>query len=142
MADISCEWPFPDVGIGSLLIGPDGDVLMCDGETEARQRVGRRVLSNPRQVLSDGTTLPPDLIFDGQYGVGARRLIGSATNAAKIDTLKQQIRDGMVADELVSTNPPPDVLIQSGQNGNLFLVGIFVPTTTGKPTATPRLPLT
>lgn len=138
---MSCPWPFPDLSLGGLQVGPDGDLLMCDGAEEARQRVARRVLSNPRQVLADGTVLPPDNLFDPQYGVGVRRMIGQAVNAAGIDKLRQLIRDGMIVEDTVSSNPPPDVLIQS-TNNNIFFIAAFVPAGSASPTSTPKIPLT
>lgn len=114
---------------------------MCDGPVEAVQRVTRRTMSNSRQVLASGQVLPPDYIFDTAYGANVRRAIGQAVNAAGIDAMRQMIRDGMVQEDTVSANPPPDVLIQSTGN-NVFFQAAFVPAGSSRPTSTPKVPLT
>ena len=141
MADLFCDWPSIDFGLGGLQLGPDGDLLVVDGDAELRQRVTRRVLTNNRQVVDSGTPLPSDYIFDNQFGAGARRWVGSAQNSAKLEAFRQQIRDGVMAEEGITQSPPPDVQIAPGANNVLFVSVIFTSAATQRILATPRIPL-
>jgi len=114
---------------------------MVDGDSELRQRVSRRVLTNNRQVVDSGTPLPSDYIFDGNFGTGARRWVGSAQSSAKLETLRQQIRDGVMGEEGISPSPPPDVSLQPGANNVLFVSVTFTSAASQRTLSTPRIAL-
>lgn len=141
MSDLFGDWPSTDFGLGGLQLGPDGDLLMVDGDSELRQRVSRRVLTNNRQVVDSGTPLPSDYIFDNNFGTGARRWIGSAQSSAKLETLRQQIRDGVMGEEGISPSPPPDVSLQPGANNVLFVSVTFTSAASQRTLSTPRIAL-
>ena len=143
MSDISLDWPVNgDVGLaGDFQVDASGDLLTCDGDVETRQRIIRRFLTNPRGVSpADGQILPPDYIFDTQYGVGLRRTIGSAVNAARVETIKQLCRDAMLQEEGVASSPAPDVLVQKA-NGAIAVAGTFFGAQSKRALATPRVTL-
>ena len=143
MPDISLDWPSPDNSglAGDFQFDASGDLLTCDGDVETRQRIVRRFLTNPRQVsAADGLILPPDYIFDVQYGVGLRRTIGAAVNAARVESIKQSCRDAMLQEEGVASSPAPDVVVQKANNA-IAVAGTFYGASSKRAIATPRVTL-
>ena len=49
-----------------------GDLQPVAGIERGQQRILRRLLTNPREVLPDGSVLPPDYIFHRNMGRGCR----------------------------------------------------------------------
>ena len=148
MSDLALEWPADQTLQGDLAVDASGDLLTCDLDVEARQRVTRRLLTNPRQLSSDGlVVLPPEYIFDGTYGVGLRRMVGSAVNSRNAQTLKQTVLDGVLQEDVVAPNPPPAVAVTSSNAGVAspppsggFLVAVtFTSASTSRPVSTPRI---
>jgi hypothetical protein len=74
-----------------------------DGSEKGRQRLLRRLFSNP------GTEdAPGDLLFDPEYGAGLPRRIGSTTNP---QTLGAIIRRQLFLEAAVNQEPPPEVRV-------------------------------
>jgi hypothetical protein len=150
MADLSLEWPASQTLNGDFAVDATGDLLTCSLDTEARQRVTRRLLTNQRQLSTDGlTVLPPDYIFDPTYGCGLRRLVGAAVNSRYAQQIKQTVLDGVLQEDVVAANPPPQVVVQSSNAGigspppsGGFLVAVtFTSASTARPVSTPRISL-
>jgi hypothetical protein len=89
MPDIWNEWG------SDLVLGPRRDLLAVDGSEATRQRVLRRLLSNPT-----------DLIFNPDYGAGLPSRIGELLETAALDGA---VRAQMSAEAGVSQDPAPEV---------------------------------
>lgn len=78
-----------------IRLSATGDLLLV-GHTElSRQRVLRRLLTNPG-----------DLIFHLDYGAGLPSQIGETTSSSGVETI---VRRQMFREDAVSQDPPPDV---------------------------------
>ncbi len=99
---------------GDLSATPAGDVLTAQGTARGQQRVLRRLLTNPRQVLADGTILPPDYPWQPTYGAGLPRMIG--TNAS-VSEITAAIRGQLYLEASVSRIPEPIITVKPLQGG-------------------------
>lgn len=141
IADVSLDWPADGTFQGDIGVGPDGDILACDGDVETRQRVVRRWLTNQRLQLDDGSVLAPDDRFNPTLGKGLRRGVGQAVTPARVEETKQLCRDGMMEEEAIAVSPPPDAFLQSPAPGVLSAFGVFTTNQSQRPVATPRITL-
>ena len=82
MPDFALEWS------GDLQLSPSGGVELVDGSTLTRQRLIRRLLTNPGDVL-----------FEADYGAGLPRFIGQPMHEASIAAL---VREQATAEETVA----------------------------------------
>lgn len=80
-----------------------GDLMTSDGVELGKQRVLRRLMTNPG-----------DYIFHPTYGAGLPKLIGQAVEASKVRAL---IRGQMLLEETVSKSPEPEITVRELQNG-------------------------
>lgn len=115
---------------GDLSATPAGDVLTSQGTARGQQRVLRRLLTNPRQVLTDGTVLPPDYPWQPTYGAGLPRLIGSL---AGLDEIKAAIRGQIYLEAAVARQPEPVITVTQLQGGVAVSVK-YNDSSTGSPT--------
>lgn len=79
------------------------------GWDEVRQRIVRRIVTNPSQQLPDGTFTPADYIFDQNYGAGLGAEVGQDFNDADLAVIRQKITQGVLADAAVETSIPPSI---------------------------------
>jgi hypothetical protein len=107
-----------------LSFSPAGDLAVVDGTEEGRQRVIRRVL-----------TEPGNYIWDTQYGGGVPAMIGTAILTRRIEAA---VRSQMFREQAVSQIPPPvvkvtqpyintvqiDVKYQDAATGDPVLLGV------------------
>lgn len=94
-----------DVGVSST-----GDLQPIDGTIRGQQRIIRRLVTNPREVLPNGDILPPDYIFHPDYGAGLQRKIGDTADIPKIRAL---IRGQILLEDVVAKNPEPQIEVQA-----------------------------
>ncbi|GAB3249230.1 hypothetical protein [Chitinimonas naiadis] len=80
-----------------------GDLQPCTGIARGKQRILRRLLTNPG-----------DYPFHPDYGAGLGLWIGQL---ADIPAIQEQIRTQMQAEETVAATPPPDVGVVAIPNG-------------------------
>ncbi|MGZ5029015.1 MAG: hypothetical protein ACXWAT_00940 [Methylobacter sp.] len=100
---------------GSDLAGSaTADLQTVNGSTRGQQRILRRLLTNPREVLPSGEVLPPDYIFHPEYGAGLPRKVGDVFDRAKITAL---IRSQILLEESVAKSPEPQITINEIHNG-------------------------
>lgn len=97
-----------------LSASSSGDLVSASGTTRGQQRVLRRLLTNPRQVLADGTILPPDYPWQPTYGAGLPRLIGSTASVAEITAA---IRAQIYLEASVARQPEPVIAVTPIQGG-------------------------
>ncbi len=86
---------------GGLRLSATGDLLTVEGPELGRQRVIRRLLSNP-----GGGDAAPDLLFHPEYGGGLPAKVGETTSPAVIGTA---VRRQLFLEAAVAREPPPQV---------------------------------
>jgi hypothetical protein len=91
-----------------------GDLMSVEGTDKGQQRILRRLLTNPREVLADGSILPADYIWHPTYGAGLPRKVGSVLDADKIRAI---IRGQMLLEDCVAKNPEPVITVTVIPNG-------------------------
>ena len=87
---------------GDLILGNAGDLGIADGSEETRERVLRRLITNPGAYL-----------FHLGYGAGLELFIGKPLNAG---TVAGATRSQMLLETGVAQVPPPNVTVQGGFN--------------------------
>ena len=92
-----------------LSYGPTSDLLLASGSEAGRQRVLRRLLTNPGDYFAH-----PD------YGAGLPAKVGTLVVAAEIEAV---VRSQMLLERAVAQDPPPTVTVQVILNGVAVTVG-------------------
>ena len=90
---------------GDLSVSAAGDLLLASGDTYTRQRILRRLLTNPG-----------DYIWHPTYGAGLRQLVGQDTNIMQI---QQIVRSQIFAEASVAQSPAPVVYATQDATGNV-----------------------
>lgn len=83
---------------GDLSTSPTGDLMPVSGVERGRQRVLRRLLTNPG-----------DYIQHPEYGAGLGRKVGESVNVGEWTAL---IRGQILLEECVARNPAPQISLQ------------------------------
>ena len=86
-----------------LNVSATGGLLLADGLEQSKQRILRRLLTNPG-----------DYIWELDYGAGLPSCIGQTLNVPELTAL---IRSQMYLEASVSHEPEPDVAVQTMPNG-------------------------
>lgn len=102
---------------GDLSAGSTGDLALVNGTALGQQRVLRRLLTNPG-----------DYIWQLEYGAGLARFIGQPCNIAAI---KATIRSQIFMESSVARLPEPDIDVQSGQDGSVYVYIRYVDSSSG-----------
>lgn len=105
MSTMYLEWN------GDLVLTANGSILMASGWDEVRERIIRRFLTNSAIPLPDGTTTPPDYVFDPLYGLGAGTLIDQNPDANWRANFTRRMREAIVADAAVAPSAVPSINI-------------------------------
>ncbi|QAU22605.1 phage tail protein [Dyella sp. M7H15-1] len=109
MYDLSHYWS------GDCSAAANGDLLTASDTERAKQRILRRLLTNPAQKDAAGNvTVHGDYIFHPDYGAGLPRLVGSLASPAEIRAL---IRGQMLLEASVARNPAPNITVTSISDG-------------------------
>jgi hypothetical protein len=114
---------------GDLVISPSGGILMATGWDQVRQRIMRRLFTNPELKLADGEVIPADYIFDKDYGIGINQLIDELITSTFLSNLTSRIKQGVMTDEGVDSTKDP--LIEYFALNQGIYVQITVTLTTG-----------
>lgn len=101
MPDASLPWG------GDLAPGPTGDLAAAAGAALGRQRVLRRLLTNPG-----------DYVWHPDYGAGLARFIGQPVSSAAI---RAAIRAQIFREPAVARQPEPVIDIAAGPPGTLSI---------------------
>lgn len=88
---------------GDVALSPTGDLGRASGPEYSKQRVVRRLLTNPGEY-----------IFQPTYGAGLGRRVGKSIDAAAVAAL---IRGQMALEPTVAKSPAPAVSVQAITNG-------------------------
>lgn len=102
---------------GDLVLIPNGSVLMASGWDEVRERIIRRFLTNSAVPLPDGSTTPPDYVFDPAYGLGAGALIDQNPTANWTAGFTSRMRQAVVADAATDPGALPSILVTTPMIG-------------------------
>jgi phage baseplate assembly protein W len=101
MPDLSHEFG------ADLLAGPTGDLAVAAGAGLGRQRVLRRLLTNPG-----------DYIWQPEYGAGLGRFVGSP---AAPERIRAVVRSQIFREPAVARSPEPVVEVRADQLGRVFV---------------------
>ncbi len=109
MSDLFHYWS------GDLNLSATGGLLTADGLEQSKQRVLRRLLTNPAQYDTNGNvTVPGDYIWQRDYGAGLAAYIGQNLD---IPSLTARIRAQMYLEASVLHDPEPVISLQAIPNG-------------------------
>jgi phage baseplate assembly protein W len=101
MPDLSHEFG------ADLEAGPTGDLAVAQGAAQGRQRVLRRLLTNPG-----------DYIWQPEYGAGLGRFVGSP---AAPERIRAVVRSQIFREPAVARSPEPVVEVQADGQGRVFV---------------------
>lgn len=107
------------------ILTPAGSIQSASGWDIVRQRIVRRMLTNPAQTLPSGYFTPPDYIFHPKYGIGLASLVDEAEGSQSLAELEQKISKGVLEDTAVDSSAPPSIQF-SKPNINTFWILIGV----------------
>ena len=106
MSDLFHQWG------GDLVLGSTGDVALADTPTLCRQRILRRLLTNPG-----------DYIWQLDYGAGLARFIGQTVNTAQIGAL---VRGQIFKEASVARSPEPTIDVTVSPGGVTGEVSVYI----------------
>lgn len=110
---------------GDLTLNQNGGLQMAVGWDEARQRIERGILTSPADNVPGVGPLPPDYIFEPEYGAGAPRLVGQNMTSKELAKLTQAIAQIVMADPSVDSTIPPNVsATQAGFQSYLVTINL------------------
>jgi len=112
MPDIWHQWG------SDLMVGPTGDLASVAGALLGRQRVLRRLLTNPG-----------DYIWQLGYGAGLAQFVGRPANALQIRAV---IRSQIFQETAVARMPEPVVEVASDDTGAVYVDIRYVDAVTGE----------
>lgn len=111
--DLLAEWN------GDLLITANGSVSIAQGWDEVRERIIRNFLTNSAVPLPDGSTTPPDYVFDPLYGLSAGALIDENPTRAWIADFTRRMRQACLSDAAVDPGSVPSIQVTKPAIGTL-----------------------
>jgi len=103
---------------GDLALGPTGDLALADGPLLTKQRVLRRLLTNPG-----------DYIWQLSYGAGLGRFVGQPSAPAAIAGVT---RAQLLQEAGVAPSPPPAVTSTAGNDGTVMTSLIYTDAATAQ----------
>jgi hypothetical protein len=92
-----------------LLLTPAGSLQMATGWDQARQRIVRRIATNPAQRLADGHSTQADYIWAPAYGLGLGAKVDASFSSDSLAAIERLIAQGILEDAAVSSSSPPAV---------------------------------
>lgn len=126
MSDFYVNWN------GDLAFGDSGDFRTATDDDYARQRIIRRLLSNP--VVKDVTgavIVPPDDLFEPDYGAGLTRDVDTPSTAGVRAERESRIRTALASEEVVDRSKPVDVQFGTDRNRGIEYIAVTVTTLRG-----------
>ncbi|PRP68691.1 phage tail protein [Chromobacterium amazonense] len=103
-----------------LTKSPTGGISTVSGIERGKQRVLRRLLTNPG-----------DYVFHPEYGAGLGAYVGQIINVPQLTGL---IRGQMLLEDVVAKTPPPSVQVTPRDDGTLFVNLSYIDAPSGEPT--------
>lgn len=96
---------------GDLKLSQQGGLVLASGWDELRQRILRRIFTNPL-MRENGQIVPPGYIFHPEYGLGLGFVIGQTFNDEFKSQLTQRIKQGILDDSEVDKSVLPTISIR------------------------------
>jgi phage baseplate assembly protein W len=100
-----------------LAAGPTGDLAASTGTEYGKERVLRRLLTNPGAYL-----------WHPSYGAGLAAFVGQPVNAARI---KAVIRSQIMKEAVVARTPAPIITVTSTDTGFVYASIVYADAATG-----------
>ena len=101
---------------GDLVLTANGSVQMASGWDQTRQFFERALMTNPNSVASNGSPIPPDYIFEPNYGVGAGQFVGlNLLSSGIYSSFIQRVQQAAAVTPNLNTAIPPAVSTVEGQ---------------------------
>lgn len=95
---------------GDLVLTANGSVQMASGWDQTRQFFERALMTNPTSVASTGAPIPPDYIFEPNYGIGAGQFVGLNLLAPGVyASYLQRVQQAAAVTPNLNTAVPPIV---------------------------------
>lgn len=116
MAAIFLEWG------GDFITTPSGSIQVAVGWDQIRQRIVRRVITNPAEQLPSGVFTPPDYIFHPTYGLGLGSMVDQDLSDDFISQLEGRITAGVLADSQVNQSFTPQFQYYNQSVSSLIVV--------------------
>ena len=101
-----------------LVSSASGDIATVDEPGLGQQRVLRRLLTNPG-----------DYIWQLDYGAGLAQFVGGPVDAARIQGV---IRAQIFREAAVARSPEPQIEVQAGESGEVFVTIIYTDAPSGQ----------
>jgi hypothetical protein len=117
---------------GDFVLNQNGGLVMAYGWDQVRQRIERRLITNPSFTLDDGSVVPADYIYDPSYGIGCGRLVGETFNQGWLDQLTALVNAAVLVDEGVDITQLPQISTTQ-TDSHTIIVTIQVFLKSGKP---------
>lgn len=103
IADIYHYWG------SDLVASTSGDLFTVTGVERGKQRILRRLMTNSIDTVSG---LPPDYIWEPDYGESLPRLIGQPGQAYEITA---RIKSGLAKEQVAAPTPPAQISVTPTQ---------------------------
>lgn len=116
-----------------LVLNQNGSLMMATGWDQIKQRIIRRILTNCTMRLQDGTPVLAGYIFDKDYGLSTRRLLGEPHDTSYRKKLEQKLTQGVKVDNGVDPSRPPIIQFSLEQGGHVIWAEITVFPKVGEP---------
>lgn len=97
---------------GDFLLTPAGSIQPATGWDQVRQRITRRLLTQPAVANADGTTTPPGYMFAPDFGVGLPKSVDKPVDPDAQQLLTRYISRAVLEDADVLSTSPPSVAFQ------------------------------
>ena len=109
-----------------LVISGMGGLAMVAGWEQVKQRILRRLFTNPAFTRADGQPIPADYIFDPEYGIGVNTLIGEPQDSDFRNRLRLAVNSAVLVDQSVDATSPPEVELYKTGDPHVLIVKIIV----------------
>lgn len=111
---------------GDFKLNQNGGLLLANGWNQIRQRILRRLFTNPKMVLSGNVPVSADYIYHQDYGCGLKRKMGEPFNEDTRRQLESIIVNAVLDDEGVNTSRPPLVNVTQKDDRVYITVLVFL----------------
>lgn len=114
-----------------FLLTPSGSIQTAQGWDSFRQRIVRRMITNPAQTLPSGITTPPDYIYNPSFGCGLGSEVDQPGDADSLAVIERKISLGVLQDPETDTTVPPNIVFKQPTPSQLNIF-ISVQTVSGQ----------
>jgi phage baseplate assembly protein W len=105
-----------------LVLTPSGQLQTATGWDQIRQRIERRLLTDPSGILPDGTPLSAEYIFHPDYGEGLQNYVGQDVNESWVNNVRKCVLAATRVDSGVEPDTLPQVSFQQTATHTVLLL--------------------